>query len=74
MSRRWGRSTRCMRCRMLTDLCICSSLTPHESPLDVFLVTHPKEANRPTNTAHLVKKVLVGSVYSFNRSPPKSME
>jgi len=52
---------RCPRCRLHTDLCACSLLTPIEVTTQILLVTHKLENLKATNTGHLAVQCLKGA-------------
>lgn len=58
LHKRLGARPRCIRCRMRTDLCLCAEIVPLMAKTRLVVVMHAKEANKPTNTAHLVKAML----------------
>ena len=56
--RRLGTRSRCIRCRMRLDLCLCPEITTLEAKTRFVLIMHAKEANKPTNTGFLVRAML----------------
>jgi DTW domain-containing protein YfiP len=50
---------------MRRDLCFCSLIEPVQSQTKVLLVVHREEAQKPTNTARLIKLVMPHSEIRF---------
>jgi DTW domain-containing protein YfiP len=49
---------RCETCYMRRDLCFCRLIEPIHSATKVLLVVHRGEAQKPTNTARLIKLLM----------------
>ena len=61
--RNQGRLPRCVRCRLQTHHCVCANLKKIQTETQVVVVAHPKEADKPTNTGHLVRYLLSDSQF-----------
>lgn len=62
---------RCNSCRMPQSYCICSFRTPVSAQAVFWILMHPNEANKPTNTARLIGDTLPETkVFAWDRTNP----
>ena len=53
--------TRCDRCRLRTEDCLCAELPRLAPRLDLVIVRHRRERYKPTSTTGLVLQSVVGA-------------
>lgn len=62
---------RCEGCRMPQDYCLCSYRTEVASLAQFWVLMHPEEVNKPTNTARLIGDTLPATrVFAWDRMEP----
>ncbi len=61
MGRLSGSLPRCVTCRLETSLCLCARLGPRPARTRVVVVVHHKEWMKPTNSGHLVPRLVEGA-------------
>ena len=67
--------TPCARCARISDLCLCSRISPFEIEPRIHLLVHPKEYSKTTGTARIVQqsirqsRILRGYGQDFDRDP-----
>ncbi|MHB0776230.1 tRNA-uridine aminocarboxypropyltransferase [Halomonas sp. WWR20] len=63
--------TRCEACRLPQLNCLCPYRVPAESHARFWLLTHPLEHNKPTNTGRLISDILgTTEVFTWYRTAP----
>jgi DTW domain-containing protein YfiP len=70
------RSSRCPRCQLTLRWCVCAAEVPIHTPLALTLLTHPREATRPTSTGNLIHRVFAECTqvqWDF-RQPPRPQD
>jgi hypothetical protein len=70
------RSSRCPRCQLTERWCICAAEQAIHTPLALTLLTHPREATRPTSTGNLIHRVFADCTqvqWDF-RQPPRAQD
>jgi tRNA-uridine aminocarboxypropyltransferase len=66
MSGRKKMTTRCFRCRMPADLCICSATPRLDLATRLIMVMHSQEMRKPTSTAVLALNALGNSEFRLH--------
>lgn len=66
MSGRKKMTTRCFRCRMPADLCICSATPRLDLATRLIMVMHSQEMRKPTSTAILALNALGNSEFRLH--------
>lgn len=79
MPRHLGRWSRCVRCRLPVYLCLCRHITPIPTETRVVVVLHPAENNKPSNSGHLCRELLLNAEVRVTTSagvvnPPMSAD
>ncbi|MDR0781089.1 MAG: DTW domain-containing protein [Pseudomonadales bacterium] len=70
------RSSRCPRCQLTLRWCVCAAARPIATPLALTLLTHPREATRPSSTGNLIQRLFTGctqALWDF-RQPPRPQD
>ncbi|PCJ42804.1 MAG: DTW domain-containing protein [SAR86 cluster bacterium] len=52
---------RCTGCKLPPRWCICPAAEIIHTPLQIDLLSHPRELNRPSSTGNLIKRVIKGA-------------
>lgn len=68
---RGSKIKRCDGCQMPSGGCICSFRVQVKAQAKFWLLTHPKELYKPTNTGRLIVDAIAGSeVFQWSRTEP----
>ena len=65
---------RCIRCRMVEDLCVCAVFPSLKLKTRVVTLIHHREYWKPSNTGHLVRIALENSLVKVRRDPINYLE
>lgn len=61
----------CAGCGLPGSFCCCEQVTPHQSQLQIALLLHENEPQRPTTTSKIIQKVLPATeTYIWQRKEP----
>lgn len=67
----WAGTLRCERCKFSPRWCICAGHQAISCPLQVDVLIHHRELNRPTSTGRLINRVMPASrQHIFRREMP----
>lgn len=65
---------RCIRCRMVVDLCVCEVFPRLDLKTRIVTLIHHREYWKPSNTGHLARLALTNSLVKVRRDPINYLE